>query len=186
MFTSLSLLKSYPVPQVDRNAMLWYLRRYADTAAGMWLKTIHYSAMEYKYCWGMRGGIMGAWLSLLKNRVYLMPEYADADPMEFFANPIGRTDNTHPAALSNWAALIVSTAVHELRHKYQRRRLGVVLYTLCTLPGLRAITLERDAHRIWKHCEPFMQKWNAMLTENEFLRRMNATGKEAVDERSNT
>ena len=174
MFTSLSLLKSYPVPQVDRNAMLWYLRQYADTEAGLWLKTINYSAIEYKYCWGMRGGIMGAWLSLCKNKVYLMPEYADADPMEFFACPVGTMITAHPAALSNWAALIVSTAVHELRHKYQRRRMGVILYTICMLPGLREITLERDAHEIWQQCEPFIRKWNDMLDENEFLRRMNA------------
>ena len=178
MFTTFSLIKSYPVPQVDRNAMLWYLRKYADTKSGMWLKTINYSMLEYKYCWGMRGGIMGAWLSLCKNKIFLMPEYADTDPMEFFANPIVRSVNVHPATLSNWASLIVSTAVHELRHKYQRRRMGIILYTICTLPGLREITLERDANIIWKQCDPFIKKWNDMLTENEFCRRMNETGKE--------
>ena len=172
MFTSLSLVKSYPVPQVDKKALLWFLARYEQTAAGMWLKSLNWRAMEFKYCWAMKNGIMGAWLSVTGDCVYLAPEYAGQDPLEYFASPLCTAlKRVHPAALSNWAGLIASTAVHELRHKYQRKRLGFALYALCTLPPIRQVTLERDANRIAKPSAAFFEAYVGALDQNEFYAR---------------
>ena len=172
MFTSLSLIKSYPIPEIDRKALLWFLSKYEQTPAGMWLKALNWRAMDFKYCWAMKNGIMGAWLSVVGDCVYLAPEYTGQDPLEYFASPLGKALNRlHPAALSNWAGLIASVAVHELRHKCQRKRLGFALYALCTLPGVRQVTLEWDANRIAKPSDEFFKAYVAALDMNEFYAR---------------
>lgn len=169
MFTSFSLFKSYPIPDVDHRALLWFLSKYEQTPDGIWMKTLNWREVQFKYCWAMTNGIMGAWLAVLRKNVYLAPEYAGQDPVEFFKSPILKPImKSQPASLSFWAGLISSTAVHELRHKYQRKRLGLVLYMLCTLPVLRQFTLEREASEIAKSTVAFFDAYMSAVAQNEF------------------
>lgn len=173
MFTSFSLVKSYNIPEVDKKALLWFLEKYSQTDAGLWMKLLPWRALDYKYCYAMKDGIMGAWLSVTSNTIYLAPEYMEQNPLEYFASPIMRNRHaTHPTSLSNWAGLIAPVAVHELRHKYQRKCMGKIGYTLCTLPILRQFTLEKDAVETAKSVGDFFDGYMTAIAMNEFESRL--------------
>ena len=174
MFTVFDLIKSYPMTEMERRLLIWYLEKYSSTEAGLWLKSIHFRSLEYWYCYGMTAGVMGAFLAVLKKYIFLMPGHGETDPMEYFANPITKWEVKNPDTLTKWVGLIVSTAVHELRHKYQRQRMGAILYMICALPLIREFTIEMDAHRIWRQCDPYFQHLNNLLDYQSFLKRTGA------------
>ncbi len=162
MFTTFDLIISYPVPTNEREEYDYLLANYAATPQGRWLNNIAWRGFELKYCQKMAdSSIMGAYLVAKPMTVYLMPSSATAlnDPI---CNPNGRP---------NWPECIITTLIHELYHAWQYRRCKW-LYVLCCLPGLRQITLERDAWKITRQAEKFFVQFNANRAAREFEERI--------------
>lgn len=91
----------------------------------------------------MRGGsILGAYIPWVGKCVYLQPS-ATA--------PVQGKDF--------WPELMAPTLAHELRHAWQFRKFSL-LYLLCCLPGLREITLEKDAWRISREAEKYFKRFD--------------------------
>lgn len=134
MFTVFALAKSVPLTDGQRDRLMHYVSRYAKTRNGLWLNDFEFRAIALEWCYVMKpaDGILGAF-SFLTGKVYLQPEEIDK---------IARG--------SAWVELLAPTLIHELRHVWQYKR-NPLKYILCSIPGLRQITLERDA---WRETEP--------------------------------
>lgn len=134
MFTTFSLAKSVELTDGQRERLMHYVTRYANTREGAWLNDFEFRAVPIWWNYAMEpgDGILGAF-SFLTGKVYLQPEEIDK---------IARG--------SAWVELLAPTLIHELRHVWQYKR-HPLWYILCCIPGLRQITLERDA---WRETEP--------------------------------
>jgi len=139
----------YPMLSISRERLLDWLDFYAATTDGVWLKSIDYRHdVTFYWCDAMRDSdVMGA-KDLLGNTIYLQNESPDA-----MSNP-----HWDPA---NWAMLIAPTAIHELRHLWQRRKLGIALYIVLAFPWLREVTIEKDAWRITKAADSIISTEDA-------------------------
>ena len=138
MFTSFSLLRSRTASYIEHHELRKLLDYYAATEEGKWLQSLNYRSFTIKWCDAMatdNTGIMGAFAVWSPTTIYLLPLGAPPPP---------------PGFRDTWLTLIAPTLVHELRHAWQYRK-SKLLYALCCLPGLRAITLERDA---WRQTQP--------------------------------
>ena len=175
MFTSISLLKKYRMPFADRQTMFWLLGCLEKRERYAWLQKINWRGCEYFYCYGMtqKNGVMGAYLSLFRNRIYLYPGMGDLTLEDHFAQKALYNAELmkHPATRSTWGCLIASTAVHELYHRYQRLKLGAVLYTLAALPGIRELVLEGAAREYGAMAEKDIDQIMATVSEDEAEKR---------------
>lgn len=139
MFTLWSLNKSKPVDGYTRIIILYALYLYRDYGGrhSAFLHDLPLSELEFLYCDNMNidTGVMGAFSALHPKSIYLMKPRPSAST--------GKSVELDRLNKSGWPLGLFSTIVHELTHMWQRKK-RPVLYTLCTLPGLREITLERD------------------------------------------
>ena len=160
MFTIFSLRKSREISYRQRIMLHELISAYADTAAGSWLNSYFWRGYKIKWCPAMNcsGGDMGAFLPWIGKKVYLMPDAANSD---------------------TWMIGIAPTLVHELRHVWQYHR-HPVLYVLCCLPGLRQITLERDAWAATKPAEDFFSRLDAIRCAAKFNLTTKTGGKQNV------
>lgn len=138
----------YPMIPASRDRLLGWLDFYASTPEGKWLQSIDYRHdVTFYWCDAMRDSdVMGA-KGLIGNAIYLQNESAD----------IMNDKHWDPAT---WTALIAPTAIHELRHLWQRRKWGV-LYIPLAFPLLREITIERDAKLITRAAESIIEAEDA-------------------------
>ena len=79
--------------------------------------------------YGVENGILGSFSWQVPNEILLAPP-----PSEVLTD--------------FWAQEICSTYVHELHHRWQYQRWGLVKYALCAIPFLRNWTLEASAKAI--------------------------------------
>lgn len=150
MFTVFALAKSVPLTDGQRERLMHYVSRYAKTRNGLWLNDFEFRAIKLEWCYAMKpaDGVLGAF-SFLTGKVYLQPEEIDK---------IARG--------SAWAELLAPTLIHELRHVWQYKR-NPLKYILCSIPGLRQITLERDA---WRETEPAQDFCDELMAAEDSFR----------------
>jgi len=135
MFNTFSLLKNRALTEDQKKQFHELLETYSRSQQGQWLSEIPYHQFEIRWCDAMTidSGIMGAYVPWFGRKVFLMP--------------------SEPPLIKNmpdpWPELIAPTLVHELRHAWQFQKYKL-LYIICCLPGLRQITLEKDAWKITK------------------------------------
>ncbi len=155
MFTTFSLLKSEDVTELEKQEFGKLLKYYAATQEGAWLNELPHSVYEIKWSPVMKksDGVMGAFMPWMGKKVFLLPS----------SNP--------PAVPMRdpWPSLIAPTLVHELRHAWQYKKYKW-LYILCCLPGLRQITLERDALVQTELAEKYFKTLEKHRTAAEFAR----------------
>lgn len=173
MFTSLSLIKSYPVPEDDRKTLFYLFSLLENLPQFEWMKLTGWRSVEYFYCYGMNStnGVMGAYLAFQKNKVFLLSGNGDMSMEEVFAQTPMRKLSDHPALSSTWAGVIAGTAVHELYHRYQRLRFGPVKYLFCSLPGIRQFVLEPDADKYGKQAAEVFDRIIAQISAEEAEKR---------------
>ncbi|MBO4631719.1 MAG: hypothetical protein J5858_07330, partial [Lentisphaeria bacterium] len=63
-----------------------------------------------------------------------------------------------PSGRSSWIEQLFPTIVHELCHARQWQ-LVKVFYIICSLPGLREFTLEKNANAAGKAAMAFTESW---------------------------
>lgn len=150
MFTVFALAKSVPLTDEQRERLMHYVTRYAKTRNGLWLNDFEFRAIALEWCYSMKpaDGILGAF-SFLTGKVYLQPEEIDK---------IARG--------SAWVELLAPTLIHELRHVWQYKR-NPLKYILCCIPGLRQITLERDA---WRETDPAQDFCDELMAAEDSFR----------------
>ena len=150
MFTLFQLKNCVPVSHAEHEALCRVLDDYAKTSAGTWLNNVPYRGFTFKYCPAMKNSdVMGCWEPLFLNTVFLQPS---------------DTPGPDPVA---WIETIAPTAIHELRHSWQYRKKPLA-YIVCCLPGLREITLERDAWKITKTTETIVENTLAWRQARRF------------------
>lgn len=176
MFTSIRLLKKFRMPFADRQTMFWLLGCLENRERYAWLKKTGWRGCEYFYCYGMtqENGVTGAYLALFPKRIYLCAGTDGETPEAFFAHAGNYNAKLmcHPALRSTWGGLIADTAVHELYHRYQRLKLGAVLYALAALPGIRQLVLEPSANEYGAMAEKDIERILASVSETEYEKRM--------------
>lgn len=150
MFTVFALAKSVPLTDGQRDRLMHYVSRYAKTRNGLWLNDFEFRAIKLEWCYSMEpaDGVLGAF-SFLTGKVYLQPEEIDK---------IARG--------SAWVELLAPTLIHELRHVWQYKR-NPLKYILCCIPGLRQITLERDA---WRETDPAQDFCDELMAAEDSFR----------------
>lgn len=167
MFTVFSLRNSVPLSSDESAAVFRVLDDYCRTPAGEWLRNFPFRRFNLRWCQSMTDAVMGAFLPAKPWTIYLMP--ADT----------GEESEPEPAAVSarlveqsriSWAQFMTVTVIHELRHAWQFRKCWW-LYVLCSLPLLRAFTLERDAERIAREAEHIVEQTIAWHDGVAFQRR---------------
>lgn len=140
MLTTRKMKKSSrPLNADERQMLITILDSYAGTDEGKWLATIPYTECEYFWCGAMttESGVLGA-RPLFGKDIYLAP------------SPTG---SEHPAMIQHWIESIAPTAIHELRHLYQQKCYGKILWSILRLPELLPflygkVLIEKDALQI--------------------------------------
>lgn len=157
MFTIFSVKKSTLLTADELRYLLSMLQRYAVTPDGDWLASqLQEREPDFYWCMAMeKGDVIGCFTPLHPNAIYLQPNVPDVPdrPGRFF-----------------WLELIFDTVVHELRHMFQYRR-HPFLYVLCALPGLRQLTLEKDAKSVEDGARRFAKNWSDMMDRAEYISR---------------
>ncbi|MCK4982792.1 MAG: hypothetical protein KAS17_07695 [Victivallaceae bacterium] len=140
MFNTFSLLKNRSLTKDQEKQFHELLETYSHSRQGQWIGEIPFHQFEIKWCDAMTAerGIMGAYVPWLGRKVFLMP---NEQPLI-----TGMPDT--------WPEVIASTLVHELRHAWQYQK-NKILYVICCLPGIRQLTLEKDARNVTKHARIF-------------------------------
>lgn len=118
-----------PLAPEQRTELIRCIYLYSNTEDGSWLKSVDYDNIEYMWKEDIKGSDVMAIRPLTGNSIILQPNA--------FNNKI-------------WVQCIASAAIHELRHIYQKAKMGWLTYCLLApigrLPGLNEIApLEKDA-----------------------------------------
>ena len=139
MFTLLSCKNSTKFTQLQRNRLIHLIELFEATPEGSWLKDFDWRSFQFYWCPAMTvdNGIMGCYTPLFGDKVFLMQ------------NELQASDNKARVQSSDtyWVDLLFSTTVHELRHAWQRRHFGPVLYMVLAIPLIRELTIEPDARK---------------------------------------
>ena len=148
MFTAFSLKNSKQLTAEELNWLHAMLGEYSMTMPGLWLQALPWTRFEFRWCPEMTSdnGIIGCFSPLHPNTIYLQPFENDDITIR---NPDGRV---------NWIEQIFPTIVHELAHARQWQK-SKIAYVICSLPGLRELTLENGANRAQKDSQPFTDGW---------------------------
>lgn len=133
--------------QQEREWLIEILDSYSETQEGNWLNSIPYeTSVEYFWCdcMGAENGILGA-RPLFGNEIFLA------------SNP----GATSPEVIKHWIECIAPTAIHELRHLYQQKHYGKILWSILRLPEVipflyGKVFIERDAFAVQDEAEKFI------------------------------
>ena len=127
----------YPLMPVQKNILFKWISHY-ESHGGPWLGKFPWRECRFYWSDAMaQSDVLGA-ASSFSGDVYLQNEATDSWAAS------GKWDP------EIWGALIAPSAVHELRHLYQRRKLGLLIYAVLALPVLvtfKAATL-LTSHRL--------------------------------------
>lgn len=121
--------------QQEKDWLIDLLDAYAKTPEGNWLNSISYETVEYFWCdcMGAENGILGA-RPLFGNEIFLA------------SNPGAPSAEV----IKHWIGCIAPTAIHELRHLYQQKVYGKLLWSILRLPEVLPcfygkLLIEKDA-----------------------------------------
>ena len=132
MITIFNTMKNTtPLTPEQRSELIRCIALYSGTTSGSWLNDVDYDTVEYYWKEDIRNSDVMAIRPLTGNKIILQPE--------------GNNSKI-------WIQVIAAAAIHELRHVYQKAKLGCVPYCLLApwgrIPGLNEIApLEKDAFK---------------------------------------
>jgi len=154
MFNTFSLRKNRKLSDEQKQQFHKLLDIYSHSKHGQWISEIPFHQFEIRWCDAMtiNSGIMGAYVPWFGRKVFLMP--SEPPLIKNMSDP--------------WPELIMPTLVHELRHAWQYQK-NKILYVICCLPGLRQITLERDAWKITEHANKFFSDYEKRCCASKLL-----------------
>lgn len=98
------------------------IEQYSNTPDGAWLKSVDYSAFTYLWKSDIEGGDVQAIRPLMGDKIILQPNRDNPD---------------------YWVQIIAPVAIHELRHVWQKKNKGRLLYYLQVV-GSRIMHLFSD------------------------------------------
>ena len=148
MLTTFNMKKnSRPFSDGEKIRLFDLLNVYATMEFGEWLLELDYRECDYRWCDLMTvdNGILGA-RPLFGKDIYLAPE------------PSG---NGNEIAVSTWIEGIAPVAIHELRHLWQQKTYGKVMWSILRLPEVipflyGKVLIERDAFAVQEEAEKFI------------------------------
>lgn len=148
MLTTFNMKKnSRPFSDGEKARLFDLLNVYATMEFGEWLLELDYRECDYRWCDLMTvdNGILGA-RPLFGKDIYLAPE------------PSG---NGNEIAVSTWIEGIAPVAIHELRHLWQQKTYGKVMWSILRLPEVipflyGKVLIERDAFAAQEEAEKFI------------------------------
>ena len=148
MLTTFNIKKnSRPFSDGEKTRLFDLLNVYATMEFGEWLLELDYRECDYRWCDLMTvdNGILGA-RPLFGKDIYLAPE------------PSG---NGNEIAVSTWIEGIAPVAIHELRHLWQQKTYGKVMWSILRLPEVipflyGKVLIERDAFAVQEEAEKFI------------------------------
>lgn len=147
----------YPLMPVQKNILFKWISHY-ESHGGPWLGKFPWRECRFYWSDAMaQSDVLGA-ASSFSGDVYLQNEATDSWAAS------GKWDP------EIWGALIAPSAVHELRHLYQRRKLGLLIYAILALPVLRNLTLEKDASAVAEKAEKIIKQETDRIALEKFNR----------------
>ena len=160
MFTIFSTLRSSPMDENDRNALVDMLQTALKDSVFQWLREIPLNRISFRFCPAFQkdDSTMGAF-SMLR-------------PLTVFLRDHPARSRTPPGGRSVWIELMFPIIVHELRHLWQFRK-HPLLFILCSIPGLRVLTFERDAELRQHAAAVVAQRYMALRDRADFGARFN-------------
>ena len=148
MFTIFTMKQnSRPFSDGEKARLFDLLDMYASTEFGEWMTELDYRGCDYNWCDSMTmdNGILGA-RPLFGKDIYLAPE------------PSG---NWSDIVVSTWIEGIAPVAIHELRHLWQQKKYGKVMWSMLRLPEVipflyGKVFIEKDAFAVQEKAEKFI------------------------------
>ena len=148
MFTIFTMKQnSRPFSDGEKARLFDLLDMYASTEFGKWMTELDYRGCDYNWCDSMTmdNGILGA-RPLFGKDIYLAPE------------PSG---NWSDIVVSTWIEGIAPVAIHELRHLWQQKKYGKVMWSMLRLPEVipflyGKVFIEKDAFEVQEKAEKFI------------------------------
>ena len=103
---------SYELTPEQLAVLFTHIEQYSNTSNGAWLHDIDYMGMNYK------------WSPAMENS-----DIMAAKPL-FGKDVLSRPSGKNP---DYWVSLITPSVIHELRHTWQIKKHGVLLYSICSV-----------------------------------------------------
>lgn len=103
---------SYEFTSEQLALLLQHIDNYRKTPEGSWLADIDYRQCKFMWAPALEDSFIMAANPMIGKSIYVRPEWGNPD---------------------YWVSLITPSVVHELRHKWQIQKYGILLYSISTV-----------------------------------------------------